>query len=444
MLVIVLFIFFLFPINSTAENLLDIFNLAIEYDAELKAAQSAKLALQTRVPQANAKFYPKVYAEGSTGKVYQDLKDAANADTIVNNQVVETLIGQSVYSQSSVALRAVQPLYDVQIYRSQKVAEIESITAELNYRIAQQELIYRIAEYYFNVLEGSDELNFARAEKNAITRQLEQTKQRFQIGLTAVTDVHEAQARHDLAVAQEIKAETELARRQEALRRITGKIHNNLMRLKPDTPLIPPTPANIKDWTDAALAQNFQIAAIKYNADLLKQKMEVLRGGHFPKVDLKAGYAFQKWGGPYYQESFDATVSLDIYMPLFEGNVVSSRVAQVRHEFDQAIEEVKVKERQVLQDTRQAFLGVLSGMSYVKALHQALQSSEKALRATNAGFEVGTRTAIEVLDAQRELFRGQRDFSRARYEYLLNTLKLKSSVGLLSIDDLEQINNWLE
>jgi len=435
------------PVTSQAENLVDIFQLAIENDSELKAAQSAKQALLTKEPQAYSKFYPRISAESSTGKVSQDLIAAANATTFDPfSQVVqdESLLGRNIYSQFNAKLSLVQPLYDVKIFRNRKVAEVDTVKAELEYRIAQQDLIFRVAESYFNVLASTDELNFARSEKNAITRQLEQTKQRFQVGLTAVTDVHEAQARHDLALAQEIKAETEVAKQQEILRRITGTIHNDLMRLKVDMPLIPPSPSSIVDWTDAARSQNFDVAVIKYDADKIRYQMEVMRGENFPKIELRASYGYNKWGGPYSQESTDAIIALDINMSLFEGNAVNYKVAELQHKFDEAIFKVDLKEKMVLQITRQAYLGVLAGMSYVKALQQALQSSEKALRATNAGFEVGTRTAIEVLDAQRELFRGQRDYASARYEYLLNTLQLKKAVGLLSIDDLEQINNWLE
>ncbi len=434
------------PANSHAENLLDVFQQAIESDSQLKAAQSARQAMLTHKPQATADFFPRLSAEGSTGKVVQNLKDAAGAETIspTTGKVISSILGQNIYNQISLTLKLKQPLYNVEIFRSRKLAEIDSVKAELNYRIAQQDLIFRVAKAYFNVLAGTDELNFARAEKNAIARQLEQTKQRFNAGLTAVTNVHEAQARHDMAVAQEIMAETELAKRQEALRRITGKTYDNLMQLKPDMPLTPPTPGNMDDWTEAARAQNFQIAALKYDADKIKQQMEVTRGKHYPTLDLSASYGYNKWGGPYRQESTDAMVSLDFYVSLFEGNKISQQLREQRHRFDEAIHKIDVKEREIMQEVRQAFLSVIAGMSYVKAISQAMQSSENALRATQAGFDVGTRTAVEVLDAQRELFRSQRDFARARYDYLLNTLRLKLSVGLLTIDDLEQINNWLE
>ncbi|MDH5256793.1 MAG: TolC family protein, partial [Gammaproteobacteria bacterium] len=186
------------------------------------------------------------------------------------------------------------------------------------------------------------------------------------------------------------------------------------------------------------------ITTKKLEADLIREKMEVLRAGHFPTLDFNASYGYNKSGGAFFEKSLNAVISLDLNMTVFEGNILASKIRQQKFMFDQKIQEIEAKEREILQQTRSAYLGVLAGMSYVKALNQAMKSSEQALKATNAGFDVGTRTAIEVLDAQRDLFRSQRDFSSARYEYMLNMLRLKMSVGLLSIDDLEQINSWLQ
>lgn len=435
---IIMALFLFLPTISTADNLMDTFNLAIENDPNLKAAQFARKALSEEHAQTLAKYFPTVKAYSTIGKRSQTLRQYQFQAS--DDGIADTTSYDEIYF--GIVLR--QPVFNLTNFRNRNVSEVRVVQAELDYRISQERLLFSLAERYFGVLAGQDELNFARAEKNAIARQLRQTKERFKIGLTAVTDVHEAQARHDIAVANEIKAESNLADDKEHLRKITGKLHNELLMLKADTPLTPPSPTNMNDWIEAARSQNLHITKKKLEADLIREKMGVTRSAHFPTLDLEASYGYSKFGGIFFEESLDARVMLDFNMVIFEGNILGSKVRQQKFRFDQKIQEIEAKEREVLQQTRSAYLGVLAGMSYVKALSQAMKSSEQALKATNAGFDVGTRSAIEVLDAQRDLFRSQRDFASARYDYMLNMLKLKISVGLLSIDDLEQINNWLQ
>ena len=429
---------FILPALSFADNLLDAFELAIESDPNLKAAQFARKALMEEHSQTLAKYFPTIVFYSTAGKTSQDLRAVAFDDP--NDSSIRT----TVYNELNFGIDLRQPIFNLKNFRSRNVSEVQVVQAELKYRTSQEALLFRVAERYFGVLAGTDKLNFARAEKNAIARQLNQTKERFKLGLIAVTDVHEAQARHDMALAQEIKAESDVANDKEVLRRITGADHQQLMMLKADTPLTPPSPSNLNDWIAAARDQNLHIASKKLEADLIKEKMEVLRAEHFPTLDFTATYGYNKSGGPFFQESLDANISLDFNMTIFKGNILASKVRQLKYQFDEKIQEIEEKEREILQQTRSAYLGILAGMSYVKALSQAMKSSEQALKATNAGFDVGTRTAIEVLDAQRELFRSQRDYASSRYEYMLNMLRLKMAVGLLSIDDLEQINSWLQ
>ena len=429
---------FSLPAISFADDLLDAFEFAIESDPNLKAAQYARKALIEEHSQTLAKYFPTVSLYSNVGKNAQNLRSVAFDDPD------DTLIGTSVYNELNLGIELVQPIFNLKNFRSRNVSEVQVVQAELKYRTSQEALLFRVAERYFGVLASFDKLNFARAEKNAIARQLQQTKERFKLGLIAVTDVHEAQARHDMALAHEISAESTVANDKEGLRRVTGVLHTRLAMLKADTPLTPPAPANINDWIAAARNQNLHTAVIKLEADLIKEKMNVLRADHFPTLDFKASYGYNKSGGPFFEESLDANISLDFNMTLFKGNILASKVRQLKHQFDQKIQEIEAKEREILQQTRSAYLGILAGMSYVKAISQAMKSSEQALKATNAGFEVGTRTAIEVLDAQRDLFRNQRDYAQSRYDYMLNMLRLKMAVGLLSIDDLEQINSWLQ
>jgi len=430
------------PSISVAENLVDAFQLSLANDPDLKAAKFAKIAEQEARPQAMAKLFPTIKISSHAGKATQDVRKTWTT-TDDDNDGINDDLGLTVYNEANLSLNLKQPIFNMTHLRNLKVSNIKLIQAELKYRIAQQDLLMRVAERYFGVLSASDSLAFARAEKNAIARQLQQTKNRFQVGLTAVTDVHESQARHDLAVAHEIKAETALANQKEALRRITGKLKGNLMTLKDDTPLIPPSPTSMKDWTEAAKGSNLEIAEIKLQADILRLEMDVIRAGNYPTLDFKVFYGYNEYGGAYQQKTLDGLASLELNMTIFEGNLSSSKIKQKRNRFEETLQLIEAKEREVSQQTRNAYLGVLAGMSYVKALSQALKSSSQALQSTTAGFEVSTRTAVEVLNAQQDLFRSQRDYALARYEYILNMFKLKIAVGLLSIDDLEQINNWL-
>jgi len=425
------------PLVSYADNLLETFNLAVQNDPYLGAAQAARLALMEEHTQTFTKYFPTIALYSEVGKRSQNLQQVAVADT------EGEILGTKIYDEFSTSISLTQPLYNAAIFRNRKVSEVKVIQAELTYRIAQESLIFRVSEGYFGILAGEDFLRFARGEKNAIARQLSQAKDRFKLGLSAITDVHEAQARHDLALAQEINAETELENLKEQLRRITGKLHNQLAPLKPDTPLIPPSPSNMEDWTSAAKDQNLHIAHKKLEADLINEQKKVIRAGHFPIVDLSTSYGYYKSGGAFFEQSIDARVSVNFYMPIFQGNILASKSRQQHYNFERTIQETEAKEREVLQLTRGAYLGVLAGMSYVKALGQATKSSALALKATTAGFDVGTRSAIQVFDAQRELFRIQRGYANARYDYVMNMLRLKIAVGLLSVDDLEQINSWL-
>lgn len=436
---IVIFTIILFSATAKAENLVDLFNLALDNDALLKAAQAKRDGAKEARPQSIANFLPKIEVVGSIGRYSQDLQSFG----LITDPI---FLVPETYTLSRFSLNLRQPILNLQHWIELSGANMQLTRADIEYRTAQQNLLLRLAESYFTVLTKEGGLNFARAEKNAIARQLQTTRQRYDVGIVAVTDVHEAQARHDLAVAQEILAETELAAAQEKLRQITGIVPRTLFKLRAQTPLVPPTPTNINEWVDAARSQNLLIALQQLNADIAKNAVEQKRAEQYPTLDVtgRYGYFDQNGTGINAQTYQDSLISLDLSYSIFEGNRSSSLVRQAVKRQEEENQKTEQIEREVMSNTRSAYLGVLAGMSYVKALGQALTSSESALKATEAGFDAGTRTAIEVLDAQRELYRNQREFVRARVEYILNTLRLKEAVGLLTIDDIEQVNGWLE
>ncbi len=432
--------FLVIPGPGFCENIIDVFELALENDPAIKSAQALREATREIQVQSLAAFLPSLSVAGHWANISQ-----------TNNNFVGTpeqadagLSATTVFRNRNIAVTLTESIFNLPNFSKHKAAKEEVIKGELMYRLAQQALLFRVVSQYFNVLSSIDELEFARAEKNAIAAQLEQTKQRYNIGLIAITEVHEAQARHDLGMAQEVMSELALANSREGLREITGILHMNLLPLGNSMALIPPTPANINEWTDAALSQNLNIAIVKMDMDITEIKISEIKRARFPTLDLNLGYGLYDSGGVYPSSTRDVFVSLDFAMPIYGGGVVSSKIKQTRQQHESIKRQVEILERAVLKNTRAAYLGVLAAMSYVKALNQALGSSGKALQAIKAGFDVGARTAVDVLNAQRDLFRARRDLARARHDYVLNTLRLKAEIGLLTIDDLEQVNGWLQ
>jgi len=418
-----------------SENLLDVLDLAKRYDAQLQAAQAQYRAEREALPLATAALLPQVNVFGSWSK---------QATDYTKNDFGST--GTVKPSSASLGASLRLPLLRLDAWAGRDAAKAQVAKAEAALKEAEQALLLRVAEAYFQVLSRTDDLELARAEKNAIARQLEQAKQRYEVGLIAVTDVHEAQARYDLAVAQEIAAENALANAREALRVITGQTHEHLLRLSPDTPLVPPTPNDIDAWVAAAKDNSLTLQKARLALQAARARIRQQRAGRLPTLDLSASYQYnnnQNLFGAFDQEFSTTALSLELNAPLYQGGAISAGTRQARAQADAAHRQLEANEREVLRRTREAYLGVLAGMSHVKALRQALLSSESALKATEAGFEVGTRTAVEVLDAQRELYRARRDYARARYDYILNTLRLKQAVSALTEEDLTQVNQWL-
>lgn len=302
----------------------------------------------------------------------------------------------------------------------------------------------RLAERYFLVLANMDNLAFAEAEEKSLSRQLDQAKQRFDVGLTAITDVQEAQAGFDRAVAQKIAAANGVDNAREALREIIGIYLEAQAAITENMPFVPPDPADPDQWTDTALAQNLDIAAAMHAVESSRQEIKVQNTGHLPTLDAVASYGYDKTGGRFGATKIHSdAVGLELNVPLFQGGFVSSRAREARARLDVSLEQLEIARRNTQRKTREAYLGVISGISQVYAFKQALISSETALRATEAGFEVGTRTAVDVIAAERVLSQSKRDYARAKYEYIQNSLRLKQAAGTLSHEDLAQINQWL-
>ncbi len=416
---------------AQAQDLVEIYRLAQENDAQLQIAESDYLAAVEAVPLARSGDRPQVFlnANGSLG-------ESDNSRTGSNSKQT---IGYSI--------NLTQSLYNTEIRADIDSAEAGSAAELARLQAARQDLILRSAEFYFTILAAQDNVDFAYAERTAIARQLEQAQKRFEVGLIAITDVHEAQAAYDIAEADAILAENLRETAFQALVVITGEANiSNLARLGNSLVLTLPEPADASAWVKLALENNRDLIAARENLNVARY--ERLRSGsnRNPTVDFTASYADQDSDDDLLGDSRqgDVRVGIQLQMPLFTGGRLDAERARAESEYRSAQNTVLLQTRLASQGSRIAYLNVVSGISQVKALKQALNSSNVALEATQAGFEVGTRTSVDVLDSLRETYRSKRDYASARYDYLINALKLKLAAGILMENDLIQINRWLE
>ncbi|MEE8321185.1 MAG: TolC family outer membrane protein [Gammaproteobacteria bacterium] len=425
----------LYSASAFAADLVEIYALAESNDPQYRQVSAARLATLESRPQAFSQLLPSVNLSANTRKNDQDIKSSGGA--FGTSGGVE-------FNSHGYSLSATQPLFRRDRFIALKQADSLIQQAEAELIVAQQDLIVRVAERYFFVLGSMDNLEFSQAEKKSLDRQLDQAKQRFEVGLTAITDVAEAQAGYDLAVAQEIQAENLIDDNREALREITGEYISVLSPLGKSMPLVSPDPANIEIWTSTALEQNPQILSARYAAETTQKEIKLQYAGHLPTLDLVASRNYTSTGGRFGgTKQHSTSIGLELNIPLYEGGLVSSQTREAAQRYNETMEKLEQARRAAQRSTREAYRGVISGISQVNALQQAVVSSETALQATQAGFEVGTRTAVDVVASERTTSAARRDYARTRYDYILNTLRLKQAAGTLSPEDLNLINNWL-
>lgn len=412
-----------------ADNLIGVYSAAERNFPQLKRAKAAQDIAEQRRRQAMSGLLPQANLGFDVSAVQQEMGDFSGN-----------------YNNWGYSLNLDQTLYNATRFRTLAQTNSYIAQAQADYEANLSELMLNVAERYFELLAANDNLDFARAEKEAIARQLDQTKQRFDVGLIAITDVHEAQAAYDQAVAQEIAAENSLSSAREALRELTDTYPNDLAKLKKEIPLISPEPADIKKWIDTALSQNLRLLSTQFTVDAARQQIDIQRAGHHPTVGLYGRYDYSDNGGARFnnQALTTGSVGIEMNVPLFSGFGVSAQVSESQAAFEQAKENLEEQRRAAHRQTSDAYLNIFSSISRVKALEQAVISTQSALSASEAGLEVGTRTTVDVLNTRRELFRAQRDHARARYDYLLNTLRLKLAAGQLNNQELQRVNALLE
>ena len=419
---------------SRAGDLIEVFESALTSDPKLLAEAASQRAVSELDSQATARFLPQISISADNGKVRR-------------RSSAMTFGGNNEYNSHGYTLSLTQPLYRLESIIKSTQAEIAIETAQANYMIAEQDFLLRVAEQYFRFLARQDEAGFSTAKKEANAKQLEQVQLRFDLGLATITDLSESQAGLDLASADLMLAINALGNSKEHLRETSGLYWDRLAPLQNEIPLVKPEPEDIEEWVKAALVKNPSLRVARKLKEDAEQVISLERSGHFPSLDIvgEKSYTSQSdsnFGGS--TKVHQDTLSLRFNLPLFEGGNVLSKTREARHRMDQAMQNEEKQRRLVIRKSREAYNGVVSGISRVKALRQALISGKQALVSTEAGYEVGTRTTVDVLNVRRDFFKAKIDYSSSLYDYILSSLRLKQSAGSLSRNDLVLVNRWLE
>ena len=435
------FLFLLATIFSTASaqaiDLVQVYREALLSDAQYLTARANAEAGREKAPQALSGLLPALNATAHT--TWND--NTYSTASLPKNS------NQS-YNADGYNISLTQPLFRWQNFVQYRQGKLLVVQAEALFAQAAQELILRVAQAYFDVLYAQENLKAVRANQASIAQQLAQAKKNFEVGNATITDSQEAQSRFDLASAQEILAVSELSVKRYALRLIVDKDLGELNPLKANPTINPPQPAQIEPWVAAAEQGSFAVQAQQVAAEVAAQEIERARAGHYPTLDAVANYgkssnAFDMFGGDKL-ETTARNIGLQLNIPLFQGGYVSSKTREAAANRQAAESALESARRAATLDVQQSFLGVVNGLAQVRALEAALISSTSALESNKLGYEVGVRIAIDVLNADNQLYVTRRDLAKARFDTLLAQLKLKAAVGALSEADLQAINPLFE
>jgi outer membrane protein len=425
--------------NAQADDLLTVYQQALLNDTVVLKAQAQYDIVKEDIEQARSVLLPQITGFANYSKGDEESYDVTT-DNTATTEFNSLGYGASLNMQ----------LYHHDSWLRLDTAEKSAHQSDLNYQVAKQDLIVRVAQAYFTLLSTKDDLVFAQAEKAAIARQLEQTKQRFSVGLTAITDVHEAQAEFDSAVTEEIRSENAIYNAEEELRVITNTYPRDISRLNTDRfSTSTPNPNSADEWQKAAEAKNLDLITAKVGIDISKQNIDAAKAGHYPTLDFAASYnsADLETDGPLGNINGpavdDYSVGVTLNVPIYSGGAIESSVRQAQSRFVLASQDLMQTHRAVVRTTRNAYNTVVATISGIKAFEQSVLSATKALEATEAGFEVGTRTIVDVLDSTRNLYNAKRNLSSTRYSYIQNVLLLKRAGGTITDEDITAINTGL-
>src|SRR6516162_9449400 len=444
------------PLAAPAKDLIGVFEDAVHNDPVIRQADANRLAARESKPQALSALLPQLngtagitrdHASGFQSQILQ--VGTGNPPQLVPTRTADQI--DNTIQQWALNLR--QNLFSWSNWMALKAASHEVAQAEANYASAEQQLILRVSQAYFSVLSAIDTLSADQTSLEAISRQLDQANKRFEVGLIAITDVEDAKAARDTAASTVIAAKRTLATAEDQLQEITGQKYDALAKPGPDMPLNNPEPADQDRWVNISLEQNLTLISSRLQADIARENVRVAQGGHLPTLDLVAG---RSWNYTSSDQIFDGTpfsnvdskvndrqIGLQFTLPIYSGGLTQSKVRQAQYQWIAAKEGMVQSSRATERQARDAYLGVISGIARVKALRQALESSDTALKATEAGYEVGTRTAVDLLNARQKLVQAQTDYSGSRYDYIVSVVQLRLAAGTLDRPELASVNNWL-
>lgn len=431
---------------SHSADLLSVFDLAQKNDPQIREADATRLAQREVRPQSLAALLPQVSANAglttSRSSAATNLVDPDNpsdpSQCFVTPEVCESR-NRGWQNSDTLSLSLRQNVFSWQNWVALGTANYQVAQAEANYLVQQQQLAQRVAQQYFAVLQAQDAVRAQEAARTALSRQLEQAEQRFEVGLIAITDVQESRAARDNANANVIGAKRQLASAEEQLRATIGDLPGPLNEPAETMPLLTPEPADEKAWVNLSMEQNAALISSRLAADIARDATRSAFGGHLPSVDLSLSRNQDLSDG----KPNTTSIALQFSIPIFGGGAVSSRERQAEYQWIAAKERLERTSRDTARLARDAYLGVISEITRVQALRQALESSRTALAATEAGAEVGTRTTVDVLNSRQQLIQAETNYSAAKYSYLNNLISLRLASGSLDRKTLEEINAWL-
>lgn len=434
-------------------DLWDVYQLALKNDPTFAQAQANYQAALENKPIARAGYLPNITLTGSRNITKTSGQIPLYYDPTTNTYVQANASNHSYTTNYTAQLT--QPIFNWSAWENIKQADASVAQAQATFIAAQQDLIVRTATAYFAVITARDTLAADHAATLANQKQLDQTKAKYKVGMSAVTDVENAQAAYDQSVANEIAAQQQVINAEEGLRAITGEPVGQLQEPVTDMPLRTPNPDNAKKWVDTALKENPTLMAAQAGANVASANVSIKRSGHYPTLDLVLSHNKNNntqesniTGASNVitqaQNNTGNTAILQLSVPIFSGGGVSAQVTQAQRQYDAAMDNVKLVTRQTVQQTRTSYLGVLTGISQVRALRQSVKSNETSLQAMETGMQVGTRTIVDVLLARQNLVTAQTNFAQSRDTYLTSILQLKQAAGILSPQDLKQINALLQ
>jgi outer membrane protein len=432
-----------FASQSFAIDLIGVYQEALHNDPTFQIARAQWLSDRQNVPIARSQLLPQFDIAGLYNR--QDYSASGSKDPTLN--------GSEYTTNSGYTLALTQTLFNYAFWSQLQSAKASVKASTATFAAAYQDLIFRTTSAYFAVLQAIDILNFSHADKISYASQLDQTRERFKVGLATITDLEQAQAAYDTSVATEIKASDDLTVAIAKLAQITGRQYSSFAQLSQQMPLICPTPYSIDRWIDVGLHQNFNVKAEQYQVEASLQDIKTARSGNFPVINAAGSYTEAKIShasGVLVDPSqltplaTTATAGLTLNFPVLQGGGVIAKTIQAEHNYEKAAATLEQTRRSTTSNIRQAFAGVVDGISTVKANKQSVISHQSSYKSTLAAYHVGTNTMVDVLQQQSQLYQAQKDYAVSQYNYIIQTLSLKNASGILNTADVRVINSWLK